>query len=142
MLGISISGSIYFFAILILILLIHLKTRKFGTIFLISFLIQTFFVGILKITVHRTRPNGLPYSFPSGHAGRWFVLTDLFQNKYFIIGSIILGILVSISRIYLHAHYASDVIVGAIIGYLSGYAGKRIYPWLRKWTKENIGLEI
>jgi undecaprenyl-diphosphatase len=88
---------------------------------------------LLKMVFHRTRPDtaaalGLHnYSFPSGHAFcsvLIYGLLAILAGKYlpgpwnwvacaFAIGFIIL---IGISRVYLGAHYPSDVLGGWIIG--------------------------
>ncbi len=91
---------------------------------------------VLKITIHRTRPafsaaseHHGPYSFPSGHA---MMATLCYTMLAFVVGetlrwpaarralayagALAIVILVSISRLYLGAHFPSDVIGGAIAG--------------------------
>ena len=133
MIGISFIGSIWFFIPLWLILFYY--RRKFGAKFALAILIQTLITYPLKFLVNRTRPNMLPYSFPSGHAGRWFTLTFLTSRWYSIL-TIVLGILVSFSRIYLKAHYPTDVIAGAIIGLFGSWVSKKYYPELISWMKK------
>lgn len=85
--------------------------------------------GIIKHIIKRCRPIGkygynylikIPpsYSFPSGHTTSSFavlgVLWRLDSNyKYWVL---ILAVLISFSRIYLHVHYPSDIIAGIILG--------------------------
>lgn len=90
--------------------------------------------SLLKITLHRARPVNdyvksmmfKTYSFPSGHAAGALVSYGLaaivaaFKWPEFAILAWVLAIvmtfLVSLSRIYLGAHYASDIIGGWIVG--------------------------
>lgn len=92
------------------------------------------FVFIIKNIVQRLRPeiNSVDisgYSFPSGHSNMAFTIATLsmfliLQNnnlkiyiKYiFIILICILAVMIGFSRIYLTAHYFSDVLIGGIIG--------------------------
>lgn len=85
--------------------------------------------GIIKHIIKRCRPISnykysflikVPpsYSFPSGHTTSSFavlgVLWSLNSNyKYW---ALILAVLISFSRIYLHVHYPSDIIAGIILG--------------------------
>ena len=63
------------------------------------------------------------YSFPSGHAARTAVyagVTYYTKNKWFRY-LLILSILVGLSRIYLTAHFFTDVLIGWLIGLITGY---------------------
>ena len=100
----------------------------------------------LKVLVHRTRPfatgvvslaSGITasasyliwdFSFPSFDAAFAFcaipILSKLYPKlKYFWIG---FAVLVGLSRVYFGVHYLSDVISGALIGYLIGLIIVRI----------------
>ncbi len=89
--------------------------------------IATFFI---KLLIERERPLGtelmmfgLPdYSFPSAHAALSFCLFAFYHKEFnnqahlwFVIVAFI-----SFSRIYISAHYLSDVIAGALLGYFVG----------------------
>ena len=64
------------------------------------------------------------YSFPSGHAESsttfWSSLCLLYPRKAILIASIVISIIVSISRVALNVHYPRDVIFGGFIGFLTG----------------------
>ncbi len=68
------------------------------------------------------------WSFPSGHTstsiGAAFALfLGCFKNKkYLAIGipTLILSFLIGFSRIYVHVHYPTDVIAGAVVGIVGG----------------------
>ena len=96
-------------------------------------LVSGFITGILKQIIARPRPDGIlvlesesTYSMPSGHSTiatalasyTWFA-KKISQNIKLII--IILTILVGTSRIYLGAHYLSDVIAGLLLGTIIGW---------------------
>ena len=86
----------------------------------------------LKHAIARTRPyialgfksimldNPTSYSFPSGHAGMSFAAATVISRSpakvFFKFLVWILALLICFSRLYLFAHYPSDVLVGAILG--------------------------
>jgi undecaprenyl-diphosphatase len=75
------------------------------------------------------------YSFPSGHTGMAFAVTSglfFMKKKELGIAALILACLIAFSRMYLYVHYPTDVLVGLIIGLLSGYAGYQLYQYLEK----------
>ncbi len=99
-----------------------------------SVLIGQVFVHTIKRTFGRPRPcralagaivKKLPpinsYSFPSGHTCAAFcmafALSNIFAPLSFVFFT--LAALVGISRIYLGMHYPTDVIIGAILGFVS-----------------------
>ena len=90
--------------------------------------------SLLKITLHRARPVNdyvksmlfKTYSFPSGHAAGALVSYGLAAlvvaskwPEYAVLAwtiAFVSTVLVSLSRIYLGAHYTSDIIGGWIVG--------------------------
>lgn len=91
--------------------------------------------AILKLAIGRIRPDTdyannlqiVTYSFPSGHAAGSMVAYGLLAYlawhllphpwSYIIVGALgILILLIGISRIYLGAHFPSDVIAGWLLG--------------------------
>ena len=75
----------------------------------------------LKNWVNEPRPDGAPYSFPSGHTcasiGAALAMYPFLERKWGI-PLVILAVLISLSRLYVGVHYPSDVIVGMVIGTL------------------------
>jgi len=76
----------------------------------------------LKYAVQRTRPNGDPRSFPSGHAAATFATAMVLQDHYgwkvgvpFFAASTY----TAISRLTINKHWASDVVFGAFVGIAS-----------------------
>ena len=63
------------------------------------------------------------FSFPSNHASNTFALAAFISYNYrrLAIPSFLIAILVGYSRIYLTAHYPSDVLAGAAWGMLLGF---------------------
>jgi len=127
---IIVVGTIVFGLILILF-----KNWRFLYTFLISILGGELFVWIIKNIVDRPRPllvdalvNESTYSFPSGHtfvAISFYGLLTYFilqseKKKFLKIISFIVGLTlilwIGISRIYLGAHWPSDVFASLTVG--------------------------
>lgn len=146
------SGSITaisLFSALIFYHLYHNKKQRIDA----YFFILTVAVGgilnyVLKIAFHRVRPSidflidAVGFSFPSGHsmgsmvfygALSYFILKSERNKKLkfiLVFLSIIMVLLVGSSRIYLNAHYPSDVIAGYIAGFvwlMSCIYARRVY---------------
>jgi membrane-associated phospholipid phosphatase len=105
---------------------------------------------ILKYSINRTRPY-LQYSFinnktadftpsfPSGHTTSAFAtatsLSLAWPRWYVIIPSYTWAVGVGYSRLYLGAHYPSDVLAGAFLGTASSYLTWKVNQWLQKSTE-------
>jgi len=96
----------------------------------------------IKFLLRRPRPEGEwgsiyrvtdPHSFPSGHAARAMAIAFLalqFENPLWFILLLAWAILVGYSRVALRLHYFSDVLVGWLIGALSGILALKFLPVL------------
>jgi len=85
-------------------------------------------VIVLKLLFRRRRPDGEwgqiyratdPHSFPSGHAARTFLLATLALSlgpPWLALALWLWAPLVSLARIALGVHYASDVFAGTFLG--------------------------
>ena len=99
---------------------------------IIAILVLAIFVGLIKFTFRRKRPEGDwgqiyrktdPHSFPSGHAARVALLVVLtFGSGPSWLGLLVFvwAIVVSLSRIAMGLHFVSDVVVGSFIGFSAG----------------------
>ena len=140
--------------VIALVFVFFKKTRRFGLPFLIAITVGVLLTnGCLKLLVARPRPytdtTGLFYqfwlevgqftesdnSFPSGHATAAFAsMTAVFYCWDHRLRRLayLPAILVAISRIYLCVHYPSDVLVGIIVGLISGHIAVLINKKLPK----------
>lgn len=148
--ALSIIGSAYFLVPINLLILLafYKQNKKLAILLPLSTLIVWLLNSGLKLIFTRARPDILQlvsessYSFPSGHAMTnsffWlalaFVILILFDKK--IKGPlIVLIIFIAFSRVYLGVHYPSDVLVGALIGYL-------LYLVFEKIIQQSVKLDI
>lgn len=77
----------------------------------------------LKYTFDRTRPNGDPRSFPSGHTSATFATATVLQQHYgWKVGvpALLAATYTAAERVTNNKHWASDVTFGAVVGVLSG----------------------
>ncbi|MCI0539374.1 MAG: phosphatase PAP2 family protein [Verrucomicrobiales bacterium] len=70
--------------------------------------------------VHAFEPNATSYGLPSGHSlvatCVWFMLARSVQKSWFWLISLAVVLLISLSRVWLGAHFASDVAAGWVLG--------------------------
>lgn len=134
MLFMSHLGSAITLIVLTIAFILLLKNKTNSKFIAINLVLVFVINRILKLVIARPRPEVLQivqesgYSFPSGHSmvatGFYGFLIYLIYKevknkkiKYpLIVFLAILILLIGISRIYLGAHYATDVIGGWIIG--------------------------
>lgn len=84
----------------------------------------------LQYTIHETRPNGKPHSFPSGHASMTFTSAEFIRKRYgwkFGAPCYAAAAFVDYSRVESGNHWPRDVIAGSAIGIVSSYIFTR--PW-------------
>ncbi len=99
-------------------------------------------VNALKYTTDQIRPDGSSAnSFPSGHTANAFFGATILAKEYsdksilITIGGYSVATATGALRILNNRHWASDVLVGAGIGIVSGEVAYIVYPWL----KEKLG---
>lgn len=130
---ITFFGSTAFIVALVIFFLIILFKTKKGWVIAVCLIVSTIINNVIKVIVKRERPLDLmlveesTYSFPSGHTmasvsmyGLLIYLvwqTKWHKNIKILLTSFlsILIIAIGLSRIYLGAHYASDVIGSFIV---------------------------
>ncbi len=135
------------------IFLLFARTRKGGAAALIALLFGLLLTNLwLKTLVERPRPyvdeasifhefwktigHGLESesgSFPSGHTTSAFAAMTAvfwaFDKKYSWTAFLFSGI-IAFSRIYIHVHYASDILGGIVVGFIAGTAAYFLIRWL------------
>lgn len=134
------------------LLCIFKKTRKSGIAVLVSYGL-VFLTGqlILKDLIARPRPCHIdeaielivkkPSSFscPSTHSAWAFAAaTAIFMHhKKAGIGVCVLAAIIGFSRLYLFVHFPTDVLFGAVLGALCGFASVKLvnFVW-KKVTKQ------
>lgn len=141
-------GDAGFLAIIVCIVLLCIrKYRKAGAAASLSLILDFIVVNlVLKNLVARTRPYDMleelllitkrpsDLSFPSGHAGACFAVASvlfLCLPRRFGIPAMVVAVLISFSRLYVGAHYPTDVLGGMVIGCITGW----IAYWLL-WKKQ------
>lgn len=137
--------------VLVVFLLVYKKTRRVGVLALIALLVS-FLINnlILKNAIARTRPydaiEGLiliakkpkDFSFPSGHSANSFVVAGAItwcaprDKKWIGVLLLVLSGLIAFSRLYVGAHYPTDVIFGTMSGVIIS-----IVVYLIVWKKIN-----
>ena len=70
------------------------------------------------------------FSFPSGHSAAAFAVSVAFAGEPYGAGPItcLLATGISLSRVYLGAHYPLDVAAGAVLGVFGGMAARILVP--------------
>lgn len=122
------------------------KNKGYKLIFTIAS--GTCFNALIKNIVKFERPIGIEgivskrvetatgYSFPSGHTQAtstfWSSLALITKNKSLYIFSAILIILVAVSRLYLGVHWPTDVIFGALFGFLWALIISKVFDYIQK----------
>ncbi len=103
---------------------LYLKDKEGEYQFYKSFATNLGATYTLKYAINRKRPNGGPYSFPSGHTSASFQGAAFIHARYgvkYAIPAYLLATFVGYSRVKTNAHYTSDVLAGAAIGIVSSF---------------------
>jgi undecaprenyl-diphosphatase len=138
-------------ALALLPLLAWARTRRFATLLALGVVVQATLVWALKAAFGRVRPwialdlaapLGAPHdpSFPSGHAAGSFCVAAFLAlalpvawsgapaRARAVVGLVVaLAALIALSRVYLGAHFPSDVLAGALLGTLIGALAGGLY---------------
>jgi membrane-associated phospholipid phosphatase len=128
-----------------------IRTRRFASVLALAILVQASWVWALKLAIGRVRPwiamgmpppPGAPHdgSCPSGHAAGGFCVAaflvvalpaawprPVWRAHFVGVTAVALATFIAISRVYLGAHFPSDVVAGAILGALIGASAGVFY---------------
>jgi undecaprenyl-diphosphatase len=131
------GGHVATALLVIVALLLWVKHRRSDSLLLVGVGLLSMMDRVLKVLVDRPRPSSdlvsvmeinHSMSFPSGHAtfamvffGALFYLSTSYISSPIIrsgaqVGAVVLILLTGISRIYLGAHWPSDVLGGYLLG--------------------------
>lgn len=136
--------------VLSFLMLCFRSTRRAGMVAMLAMLLGLLCAnGVLKHLAARPRPwldvEGLiplidekdPNSFPSGHACAAFACAAVWwkslPKRWMAIVGLALAACMAFSRLYVGVHYPSDVLIGALVGWLCGWVAYRVTRGI--WTK-------
>ena len=79
------------------------------------------------------------FSFPSGHTGASFAAVSAlyFSRSRLWMPSLILAVLIAFSRLYLYVHYPTDILAGALLGIMTGWAGNLVSAYANRKLRLN-----
>jgi membrane-associated phospholipid phosphatase len=133
------------------------RTQAFAQALALGIVAQAIWTWTVKLAVGRVRPwialgypapYGAPHdgSFPSGHASGSFCVAaflvvalpaawpapanapaSAWRARLVGAGAVAIAVLIGLSRVYLGAHFPSDVIAGAVMGACFGAAAASLY---------------
>lgn len=149
----------WFFIVLGIALAVYPKTRVYGFLVLAALAVDAVVLNLgLKNLVQRARPYDqfsdlIPlvgrlkdFSFPSGHSGCAFAVAGIFcivppgGKRVFGWIMLVLAVMIGFSRLYVGVHFPTDVLAGAVIGFLSAVFVAVLYRRQeRKERDENRG---
>lgn len=129
----SLAGSVWInWPLRVLVGILLLRRRRFlqFSAFVLAVVTSEILIGTLKAAYDRPRPldsliETSSSSFPSGHAvagavtavGMVLVLVQPGRLRWrWEIWAVVFSSLMALSRVYLHAHWLSDTIAGALLG--------------------------
>ena len=151
------SGDSWFWALGLILLWVFSPDpfwKKWAVVQFCSISALVVVVMSLKFSIRRRRPEGEwggiyrntdPHSFPSGHAARAFLIAVVAAALGPAWAGVLLWIwapLVSLARVAMGVHYASDIVAGMIVGIIVALIGLEIYTPLLAWAVPIIGIPL
>ena len=132
--------SLLVICVLAILVLRHYKRQKYleiAKMCLYALVLSGIIAACLKLAYHSPRPFTVlenvrqltiptePNSFPSGHTSSTFSVVSVLvwtlrENVVVVCLLVLFAFLVGFSRIYVGVHYPFDVLVGAVVGVVSG----------------------
>ena len=148
------SGDSWFWGLgLIILWLLQGSFWKQWAVVMIAGIAGLVFIVLgIKFSVRRRRPEGEwggiyrntdPHSFPSGHAARAFMIAVIASGLGPAWLAVILWVwapLVSLARVAIGVHYASDIIAGMLVGIIVGLVGLQVYEPLLSTISALLGV--
>lgn len=146
------EGGILWIAIAV-VMLPFKKYRKCGILILAALLLNHIICNeILKDLVARPRPYTLrtdytplveplkSFSFPSGHSSTSSAAAFmiLLHHKKLGIVSMVLAVLMCLSRLYVFVHFPTDVFFGFVVGAICAYSVYLVYKHLGPIVSEKM----
>ena len=143
------SGDSWFWGLALILLWVFTKSsswKEWAVVLFGCISVLAAIVLVLKFSIRRRRPEGEwggiyrntdPHSFPSGHAARAFLIAVVATGLGPVWAGIVLWIwapLVSLARVAMGVHYASDVIAGMVVGIIIGMIGLEVYTPILAWV--------
>ena len=82
--------------------------------------------------VEAARADATGYSFPSGHTAASFAAVAALRTARSPLWkpSLVLAAVIAFSRLYLYAHWPTDILGGILVGTLAGWLGARLVQFL------------
>ena len=132
-------------------LLIFKKTRKIGLAVLLSYgLTWVICQDVIKDIICRPRPCHVDetiellikrpssYSCPSTHSALAAAMAAsvFYYNKKFGIAAIVVALIIGFSRMYLFVHFPTDVLLGYVVGTISGIIAGKVVDIIAKKINE------
>ena len=102
------------------ILLAIPKTRKLGTCVACGLVLDLLFCNLI--------PPPTDASFPSGHTAASFASVAALKtaNSRLWKPALALAVVIALSRLYLYAHWPTDILGGVAVGILAGWLGTKL----------------
>lgn len=100
--------------------------------------------GIVQLVVDFSGEiyTGGMYGFASSHSANTFGTAFFFwllfrKTKSWVVWLFPWAVVMTYTRIYLGVHYPGDILVGGLVGLMSGWIGYQSYRLITKWTELN-----